>query len=129
MDNNKSKMKDWLQVILIFAPMIAIIGLLMAWSDGKLVGTGIDTLLSMLVPAIGVGFVVSLFVNMWVYILNKFVQGKIYFIIFIVATAIAYMYISCKPSENEYMPILTVGVWAFIGTIFIRTIVFFKRLK
>lgn len=129
MDDKKSLIKDLLWLILIFGTMIGIICLLAAWDDGKLDGTGIDTLLSMLVPAIGVGFMVTLFINMWAYILNKFVQGKIYFIIFVIVTAISYMYISCKPNESEYMPILSIGAWAFIGTLVIRTIVLLIRQK
>lgn len=127
--NNKNNIKDWIIVALFFGTIFVIIGLLSAWDNGKLDGTGIENLLSMLVPSIGVGVVIVLIVNMWDYIINGVwaIKGKIYFLIYIVSTVLACVYISCKPSEDEYLPILSILLITLLVTVCIRTIVFYKR--
>lgn len=116
--------KDWIKVVLFFGTIFAIVGLLDAWSKGDLDGTGIESLLSTIVPAIGVGFAIAIIVNMWDIIINEecALKGTALLIVFVVTTFIAYIYISTKPSEDEYLPILCFGMIVFFGTIFIRFI-------
>lgn len=111
-------MKDKAGLWIGIGAMVAVIGLLMAWTDGAFDGTFLGELLEVLMPAAVSGFGVMIVVSFWVGKLTGSISGKVLLWSFLV-TLIAVGAMLIFP---VFEPVLEVLLYIGLGIVVITLV-------
>ena len=105
------KIKNILIFIVCVAVILGVIGLLMAWSDGYLEGTALESVLRVLFPAFIVAWVLYLIFSYWLDRINRGVS-VIGFLLFLI---LAVVFILLPLPDIAYLvAIIVLGIAALI---------------